>query len=284
MGSGIASRLSDRGVLAGVYNRSPSRARPFRKLAVKTPAALANRCDFLVTCVTNAGALESVLFGKGGIVDTSSQNLVVIDCSTILPSQSANCAERLRASGVEMLGSPVMGGPAAAASGGLVPIVAGKKKVFSKALRVLETMGKPVFYAGQKDGSANAIKLALNLNIALIAGALSEAITLVRAYGAEPELFLKVLNSTYFKTGMSENKGPKMIRGDFEPSFHLKNMLKDVELATTLAQSTGVAVPLTSQAGQLYRAANNSGFSDLDYTSICGFLQELNGMGKWKKR
>jgi 3-hydroxyisobutyrate dehydrogenase len=212
------------------------------------------------------------------------ENLIVIDCSTILPTQSEYCARELRSNKIEMLGVPVMGGPAAASSGQLVPIASGKKGVFSKALKILEILGKPVFYAGSKDGQANAIKLGLNLNIALIAGALSEAITLMKGCGADPMLFLKVLNSTYFRTGMSEKKGPKMAKGDFTPSFHLRNMLKDVELATIMAQSFGLTIPLTSQAAQLFRAANNSGYSKLDYTAICGFIQQINGLGKWKSK
>jgi 3-hydroxyisobutyrate dehydrogenase len=287
MGSGIASRLGSIGRLASVYNRNAIKMRPFKHVGAylaTSPKEIANRCDFLVTCVTDFDALRSVLFNeRNGVITARNDHLVVLDCSTILPWQSEHCARKLRENGIEMLGSPVMGGPAAAASGELVPIVAGKKKIFSKAIKILEIFGKPVFYAGERDGQANAIKLALNLNIALIAGALSEAITLVRSYGADPLLFLKVLNSTYFKTGMSDRKGPKMVKNDFSPSFHLRNMLKDVELATALAQSTGIAIPLTTQAALMYRAANNSGFSEMDYTAICGFLQKINGLGKWKQ-
>ena len=78
-----------------------------------------------------------------------------------------------------MLGVPVMGGPAAAEAGGLVPIVAGSRQAFEKVRQVIEELG-PTFYVGERDGSANNIKLALNLNIALIASALSEGIALVR--------------------------------------------------------------------------------------------------------
>jgi len=93
-------------------------------------------------------------------------------------------------------------------------------------------------------------------------------------------IFVQILNSTYFKTGLSEKKGPKMVKNDFAPSFHLKNMLKDLELATCTAQAAGITLPQTALAQQIYRAANNCGFSDLDYTSICAFLAKINGMGK----
>jgi 3-hydroxyisobutyrate dehydrogenase len=88
------------------------------------------------------------------------------------------------------------------------------------------------------------------------------------------------LNSTYFKTGLSEKKGPKMALGDYEPTFHLKNMLKDLELATSTALSEHIALPQTALAQQIFRAANNSGLSDMDYTAICAFLAKINGMDK----
>jgi 3-hydroxyisobutyrate dehydrogenase len=71
-----------------------------------------------------------------------------------------------------------------------------------------------------------------------------------------------------------------MIKSDFSPSFHLKNMLKDLELAMDTAQSAGITLPQTALAAQIFRAANNSGFSDQDYTSIYGFLARINGMEK----
>jgi 3-hydroxyisobutyrate dehydrogenase len=177
-----------------------------------------------------------------------------------------------------MLGMPVMGGPAAAESGELVPIVAGSRQAYERARPAIEKLGKDVFYVGEQDGAANAIKLACNLNIALIASALSEGITLVRAAGIDPSIFVKVLNSTYFKTGLSEKKGPKMVRNEFDPSFHLKNMLKDLELAAGAAQASKVTLPQTSLAQQIFRAASNSGYSESDYTAICAFLAKINGM------
>jgi len=281
MGSGIAARLASTGHEVSVYNRSQAKAEQFSKRAkiAPSPKELASTCDFVITVVTDYSAVQQVLLGQDGIVKSGNSRLVVADASTISPMQSYDCAKALRRAGIEMLGMPVMGGPAAAESGELVPMVAGSKQAFEKALPVIEKLGRP-FYISDKDGSANAMKLALNLNIALIASAVSEGITLVRGSGIDPSIFIQILNSTYFKTGLSEKKGPKMISGDFTPSFHLKNMLKDLELATNTAQAEGITIPQTALAQQIYRAANNSGFSDKDYTAICAFLSKINGMEK----
>jgi 3-hydroxyisobutyrate dehydrogenase-like beta-hydroxyacid dehydrogenase len=279
MGSGIAKRLINNGHKVSVYNRTRSKSLHFSNEATiaSSPKELGQACDLVITIVTNFDAVKTVLFGREGVVESENNNLIVADVSTISPAQSEHCAQRLRSAGIEMLGVPVMGGPAAAETGNLVPIVSGSKQAFEKVKQVIEELGT-TFYVGEADGSANNIKLALNLNIALIACALSEGMTLVRRAGIDPSIFIKILNSTYFKTGLSEIKAPKMIKKDFSPSFHLKNMLKDLELATTTAQLNGLTLPQTALAEQMFRAANNIGFSDQDYTAIYAFLAKINGL------
>jgi 3-hydroxyisobutyrate dehydrogenase len=281
MGSGMASRLVSTGHKIFVYNRSKTKTEQFLETSTiaSSPKELADNCDFVIIVVTDFTAVWEVLFGKDGIVESANHNIIVADASTISPSQSEYCARSLRQKGIEMLGMPVMGGPASAQAGNLIPIIAGNKETFEKVEQIIESIGKPV-YIGNRDGAANAIKLALNLNIALIATAISEGITLVKASDIDPEIFIHILNLTYFKTGLSEKKGPNMAKGDFNPSFYLRNMLKDLDLAANAAQSAGVTLPHTSLAQQLFRAANNSGFSDKDYTAICSFLAKINGIEK----
>ena len=280
MGSGIAKRLINTRHAVSVYNRTSSKTHYFSNKAsvALSPRELAGVCDLVITVVTDFDAVKNILFGTDGVIESGNHNnLVVADASTISPSQSEYCAQRLRKAGIEMLGIPVMGGPAAAESGDLVPIVAGSGLAFEKVRGVIEKLGR-TFYVGERDGSANAIKLALNLNIALVASAVSEGIMLVKRAGIDPSMFIEILNSTYFKTGLSEKKGPKMVKNDFSPTFHLKNMLKDLELATSTAQQIGITLPQTALVQQIFRAANNIGFSDKDYTSICAFLAKINGL------
>jgi 3-hydroxyisobutyrate dehydrogenase len=281
MGSQLAMRLINAGYHISIYNRSNEKTKQFEKLDVhiaRSPMALAENCDFLLICVTDFEAVKKICFATDGIIAANRKDLVVADSSTISPEQSKYNAELLRRNEIEMLAMPLMGGPTAARDGRLVSIVAGNKEAFEKTKSVIETVASSIFYIGDVDGSANALKLALNLNIALMASALSEGITLVKSSGIDPGIFIKILNSTYFKTGLSEIKGPKMVNNNFEPSFHLKNMLKDLELAMSTAQHTGVSMPFSGVAQQIYRAANNSGFSDYDYTGILAFMQKINGI------
>ena len=282
MGSRMAIRLLNTGHQISVYNRDMVKARPFAKISgvtiLKTPRDVALNCDFILICITDFDALKDVCFGKNGIVAARRKELIIANSSTISPEQSKYCAERLRQKEIDLIGMPVMGGPAAAEKGELVPIVSGPKAAFLKVKPIIGKLAKSVFYIGEDAGWANVVKLALNLNIALIAGALSEGIILVKAADIKPEIFIEILNTTYFTTGLSRNKGPKMVKNDFEPSFYLKNMLKDLELTTSTSQSIGISLPLTSVAQQIYRTANNMGYSELDYTALTAFMATINGL------
>lgn len=282
MGSQIAARLIETDHCISVYNRDTAKTKLFAKINAKvanTPKELAENCDFIIICVTDFEAVKELCFGTRGIITaTNCKNLIVADSSTISPQESKYNAQHFRKMEIEMLGMPLMGGPTAAKMGQLVSIITGNRKAFAKIEHIIQKISSSVFYIGNVDGSANTIKLALNLNVALIASAISEGITLVRESGINPEIFIKILNSTYFKTGLSETKGPKMVKNNFAPTFHLKNMLKDLELVTNTAQYIGLSLPIANITQQMYRAANNIGFSEDDYTSILAFLERINGI------
>ena len=127
-------------------------------------------------------------------------------------------------------------------------------------------------------------KLAVNINIALIALALAEGLAFVKGSGLNPEIFIKIFNSTYFKTGISENKGPKIIHDEYTPSFSVANMAKDLELTLQTAYSSGLTLPATASTHAIYKASEAVGLSGLDYTSIASFILRLNGISRFGKR
>lgn len=281
MGSNLSLRLIKKGFQVNVNNRNISKTLAIEKKGAKvlnTPKEVADSSDFIITCVTNFEAVNRIYFSKNGVSETTNKNVIVSDFSTVSPKESVYCYEKFKRKNISMMSIPVMGGPNAALTGTLVPIVAGEESSFHKIKHILEELGNPVFYIGTKAGSANAIKLALNLNIGIIAMALSEGLLLSERYEIDPNLYLKILNSTNFKTGMSENKGPKMIKDDYSPSFYLKNMNKDLALVMEAAKEQELSLPITSLVFQLYNYAAKSTFADLDYTVIYKFLRKLHSL------
>lgn len=281
MGSAIAHRLLERGFQIYLYNRTKKKSNVLvNRGAIRLvhPSTIGKKCNFVIISVTDGHAVKEVLFGDNGLVNCHNQELTVIDTSTILPEDSIHCAELMKKKGYQIIQAPIMGGPDATMKGDVITIVSGNRKVSQKCNKILTNFSKKIYYVGNQDGIANYIKLGLNLNIALIAISLSEAIVFVKKSNTDPSVFLEILNSTYFKTGLSEIKGPKMIKDDFTPKFYLKNMLKDIQLLNQCAKNNGASLTFSSLAEQYYQIASNRGYSELDYTAILKLLNELNNL------
>ncbi|MEY8212103.1 MAG: NAD(P)-dependent oxidoreductase, partial [Gammaproteobacteria bacterium] len=240
-----------------------------------TPKNVAESSELVITCVKDADAVEQVLFGQNGIVAGKHDGLAIADMSTINPSSAINFSKKLHEEGIDSLEIPVMGGPNVAIHGQLVLMASGNKDVFEAYKQVFDTIANKTFFLG-KSGSAHSIKIAMNLQISLLALALSEGITLTRKAGFDPEKFLEILNSTYFKTGMSENKAHKMIKDEFEPTFTLKNLQKDLGIITEAAKDFGAVLPMAERANEIYRDAVDAGFGEIDYTGILAYIKKLS--------
>jgi 3-hydroxyisobutyrate dehydrogenase len=281
MGSAIAHRFLKRGFEVYLYNRTKERSNELVKegaIRMEHPMMLGKNCNFIIISVTDGRAVKEILFGDNGLVQCNNNQLTVVDTSTVLPEDSIYCADRMKKGGYSIIQAPIMGGPDATMKGDVISIVSGNKKISDKCRKILLNFSKKIFYVGNQDGAANYMKLGLNLNIALIAISLSESIVFVKKSKADPKIFLEILNSTYFKTGLSEIKGPKMLKNNFEPKFFLKNMLKDIQLLNDCAKKNGASLSFSSLAEQYYRIAANRGYSELDYTAILKLFCEFNNL------
>jgi 3-hydroxyisobutyrate dehydrogenase len=278
LGKAVAKRLLDTGHTVIVYNRTRDKTESLKNLGAivaDTPKDLAQGCDLVITIVKDSDAVESVSFDKNGIIDGKHEGLTVADMSTINPISSKKIAKKFLENGISMIDTPVMGGPNLAEKGELVVMLGGKKEVCEKYKEVFDHIGNKTFYLGE-NGSGHAMKLAMNLQISMLALALSEGITLTKRAGLDPKLFLDILNSTYFKTGMSVLKGPKMINGNFEPSFTLKMMKKDLDTINTTAKELGTSLPMATLANEIYQNAIANGLGELDYTGILAFIERIS--------
>ena len=278
LGEAVGLHLLKSGHSLTAYNRTKSKTSNLEKngaVVSDTPKEAAGLSELVITCVKDANAVDEVLFAKNGIVAGKHDGLVIADMSTINPNSAIQNSKSLAEEGISSLEIPVMGGPNVAIDGKLVLMASGDKDVFDKYKQVFDTIANKTFFLG-KSGSAHSIKIAMNLQISLLALALSEGITLTKKAGFDPEKFLEILNSTYFKTGMSENKAHKMIRDEFEPTFTLKNLKKDLGIIVETANEFGAVLPMAKRANEIYAEAVEAGFGEIDYTGILAYIRKLS--------
>ena len=148
---------------------------------------------------------------------------------------------------------------------------------FEDNKEIFDKIANKVFFLGEQ-GTANSIKLAMNLQITMLALSLSEGITLLKKANVDPKIFLEVLNSTYFKTGMSQNKAFKMIDGNYNATFTLANLKKDITTMTSASMNLGIELPMITKAEEIYENAIKEGLGDLDYTGIIQYIKKINNM------
>jgi len=278
LGEAVGLHLLKSGFSLCVYNRTKSKTKSLEEngaIISDTPKHLAQSSELIITCVKDGDAARQILFGQDGIVAGKHGGLTVAEMSTINPNSAIQNSKRLNDEGINSLEIPVMGGPNVAIDGKLVLMASGDRDVFDKYKQVFDTIANKTFFLG-KSGSAHSIKIAMNLQISLLALALAEGITLTKKAGFDPEKFLDILNSTYFKTGMSENKAYKMIKDEFEPTFTLKNLKKDLDTITAAAKDFGAILPITERANEIYNDALDAGFGEIDYTGILAYIKKLS--------
>ena len=278
LGEAVGLHLLDVGYEIIVYNRSNKKTKNLKNkgaTVVESPKEVAKNTDLVIIVVKDADAVNDVIFGDYGILAGNHEGMCIADMSTVNPNSTKEISEKVIATGTNYLEIPVMGGPNVAIDGKLVLMASGEKEIFEKFKQVFDSIAEQSFYLGNT-GTAHSIKLAMNLQISMLALSLSEGITLTKKAGFDPEIFLKILNSTYFKTGMSEGKAYKMIKESYEPTFTLANLKKDLDTINDTAESCNAELPMAKLARKIYSDAKEAGFGDIDYTGIIAYIKKLS--------
>ena len=66
-----------------------------------------------------------------------------------------------------------------------------------------------------------------------------------------------------------------MIKNEFNPTFTLENLAKDLNTITTAAKTFGITLPITTQVEKIYEKAKKEGFGKLDYTGILNYIKKI---------
>ena len=284
LGNAVALHLIDSGFEVTVYNRTKEKTLQLKEKGAKistSPKEIAENSELVIIIVKDAKAVNQISFEKNGIIEGNHKKLIVADMSTIDPLESKKISKKFLEYKINKLDIPVMGGPNVAITGELVMMASGNKESFDYCKNVLNTIASKIFFLGNS-GVAHSVKLAMNLQITMLALALAEGIMLVKKSNVDPKLFLEILNSTYFKTGMSEKKAYKMIEGKYDTTFTLANLKKDIATMIDTAKSLGIKLPMINKAEEIYENAIKEGFGNTDYTGIIEYLKKINKENKPK--
>jgi 3-hydroxyisobutyrate dehydrogenase-like beta-hydroxyacid dehydrogenase len=280
MGQPMALNLVKAGFALTVFNRTRSKTEPLERAGARvasTPAEAARDAEVVVSIVSDTAAMEEVIGGQGGVLETIRPGAVLIDSSTISPTVSRKLAGLVAGKGAAMLDAPVTGSKHGAEKGELTFMIGGDREVLARAMPVLNVLGKKHIYCGVH-GTGLAAKLAQNSIQATMVEVFSEGFVLATKAGVRPETMMEIIQSSLARSALTDFKAPFIFKGDFTPYFPLKWMHKDLTLAMEAAYAQNVPMPTTAAVKEVYGAAKAQGQGDLDYAAIITFLEELAGV------
>ena len=67
-----------------------------------------------------------------------------------------------------------------------------------------------------------------------------------------------------------------MIQDQFEATFTLDNLKKDISTIEETSQTFGLNLPMVQKAKEIYEDAVKNGFGNLDYTGILAYIKKIN--------
>jgi 3-hydroxyisobutyrate dehydrogenase-like beta-hydroxyacid dehydrogenase len=263
-------------ILAGghelqVFNRTPGRSGNLTRLgaqeAIKVSAVSAS--DVVITMLANDEAVESVVFGAGGVLESLPKAAVHISCSTISVSLSTRLASAHEKAGQHYLSAPVFGRPEAAAAAKLFVVVGGASAIIESCLPLLACIGQRTFVISERPEAANLVKLSGNFLIAAAIEALGEAIALIGRGGVDPGKYVEILTSTIFNVPVYKIYGNLIVEGKFQPpGFTAMLGQKDILLGLAAADALGVSMPIANQLRDRFRVLLENGGESLDWSAI----------------
>src|SRR2546427_378896 len=271
MGSRMAANLQKHGHSLVLFNRTCEKAEPLIAEGAKwadSPAALALQVEVIFTMLAHPDAVEEAALGEDGFLRYPQPGQMWIDCSTVNPSFSRNMAVEAKAQGVGFLGAPVTGSKGQAELAKLTFWVGGETGDLETYRPLLECMGNRIVYCGGP-GTGASLKMVMNQLLGTTMAAFAEGLALGESLGLSREVLFEALLGGPAAAPFLALKRERIENGNYEPAdFPLRWMQKDLHLAAVSAYETGVSMPLTNVAKEIYRFAIREGDGEKDFSAI----------------
>jgi len=280
MGGRMANRLIDKGHAVTGYNRTRSRAQWLIDRGMKwadSPRAVAEAADVIFVMVTDSKSLDAVSSGPDGFLAGLGTGKVIVDSSTVSPAVSRDVAEKVRATGADMVDAPVSGSVTTLESGKLSVMVGGKKATFDRIRPILDDIGPKVTHVGD-NGLALSLKIAHNLSLAVQMLAFSEGVLLAEKSGISREVAVDVLTHSVIGSPMVQYRGPFVLQLPDESWFDVNMMQKDLLLALEMGRRLDVPLPTTAVTNEFLTAARGMGLERYDFAVVFKVLAQMAGL------
>ncbi|KQW41568.1 MULTISPECIES: NAD(P)-dependent oxidoreductase [Pseudomonas] len=271
MGGGMAATLAGKGFDVSGFDLSEAALAQAKANGVKPTGdrnLLINESDILILSLPKAEHVEAVCLGNGGIIERGREGLIVVDTTTSTPEASRKVAAALARVGIAFIDAPVSGGPKGAATGTMSMVIGAQDADLARAMPVLEGMSGTRVHVG-KCGAGNVAKIANNMLAACHLISTAEAVSMAAKAGVEPEKLLQGLNAGSGRSGATQVMFPNWVLNKaYDSGFTMGLMRKDVGLASDLADSLDLDLPLSRIVALLWKASSETLPDNEDFCAI----------------
>lgn len=280
MGRPMAANLLKDGYPLTVWNRTSSRAEPLTAQGAQlaaSPEAAAAGAEIVITMLTDAPAVETVVFGAKGILGGLRAGATYVDMSTVTPALSLRLAEAAQARGARFLEAPVLGTIGPAADGTLTILAGGDTATLDMLRPVLGVMGSTIIHAGPS-GKGTWLKLLANALMGVTMQAFFELLAVGQRAGFDRATLAQTFGALPMSSPVMQRKTPPILSGDFSPQFTLDLFNKDLRQLLEAAGTLPVDAPMVALAHGLFTQAQIGGRGGQDYSVAALAAEERAGI------
>lgn len=255
MGSPMAKVTAEAGFAVRAYDINPASVEALGGVVSAAGSAreAAEGADAVVIMVATGPQLEAVLFGEEGIAEVLSPETHVVVMATVGPEAVMAAATKLAPFTTHVVDAPVSGGVVRAGKGDLLIMVGGAEDDVRRTQGLLSAMGNSTPLVGTAVGDGQKFKVVNQLLCGVHIAVAGEALALAESLGLDPAQCHEVLNQGAAQSFMFQDRGARMVAGEFdEVKSALNIFVKDMGLVTDAARAASQPVPLASAAEQLY--------------------------------
>lgn len=232
------------------------------------PAGVVAGADIVVLNLPTIEAVETVMFGAGGVAKAMTPGQVLVDFSTISVEKGRRfAADLLAQAGCGWVDTPVSGGPPAAGSGALTVMAGGRPEDLAAIRPLMDDVAQRFTIMGGP-GAGLVAKMINQMIVGCGHAVLAEALLMAEAGGIDAARIPECLAGGYADSSLLQKNYPRMAARDFAPQGYARQLLKDLEMVSTFAGSLKSPMPMTGEALNLYRLLVHLGHAELDTTAI----------------
>ncbi len=276
LGGAIIQRLIQCGYAPAVWNRDRSKLSALVSAgAVEAGSAeqLTRASTFVITCISDGAAVESVVFGERGIAAGGTADKILVDMSTCAPAHTQKMAARLAAErGMRWLDAPISGGAPAALEGRMAIMVGGDRDAFERARPLWDALARRATLMGP-NGAGQSTKMINQVLVSTGLAVLAEACAFAERAGIDAAKIPEALAGGRADSSQLQEMFPKMVRSEFSITGRAALMLKDLELIHDLARHVGAPMPVTAGVTELFRKMVADGLGEHDNTELVNFYR-----------